>query len=239
MTRGAEFPPTRWSVVRRASEAVSARAALGDLCEAYWYPLYAFLRRTGTESEAAADLVQEFCAELLEHGGLEGADPARGAFRHYVLGALRHFVQNRRREERAVKRGGKVLHWSMEDAEECYGRLASLADSPQRIFERTWALAVLDRARTRLGNEYRARGRADLFDALGPAIGDAGTTGPQAALAERLGTTTGALKVALHRMRQRLRDLVRDEVAQTLEDPVEVEAELGLLFAALGASSAV
>lgn len=230
------FHATRWSVVARASAAdpaVAARA-LGELCEQYWRPLYAFLRRGGRAHDDALDLVQSFCVDLLEHGRVGGADPRQGTFRAYLLGALRHFVANTDRRDRAAKRGGDRITWSLAGAERDYELVAGSIRSPEEEFDRQWAEALLDRAMVRLRADYAAKGRGDVFTALEPALAGATST-PHADVARRLRTTEGAIKVALHRMRGRLRELIRDEVAQTLVDPRGIDDELRHLMAAVGA----
>lgn len=229
------FQTTRWSLIARTAEGdrEAAHRAVGELCEIYWYPLYAFLRRRGSSEADALDLVQAFCLQLLERGGLGGAERTMGSFRNYLIGALRHFVDNQRRHDRAGKRGGGLLPWSLHDAEGRYAVEPPDAESPERVFERQFALALLERATTRLRSEYRARGREALLSALEPALlGDDGAL-PHQQIAEDLGTSEGAIKVALHRMRRCMQELIRDEVLQTVADPTQVEGELQHLFAAL------
>lgn len=230
------FHSTRWSLVTRAagSDRSVARLALAELCELYWYPLYAWLRRAGHDEPAALDLVQSFCADLLERGGLHGADAERGAFRQYLLGALRHFVHNQTRRENAARRGGGKLPWSLDDAEPRYAQEPMQCASPERLFERRWAVALLDRALASLRADYRARNREAVLLALEPALLGHDDALDHAATAAVLGTTEGAVKVALHRMRTRLRELVRHQIAQTLTDPGSVDEELQHLFEALG-----
>lgn len=230
------FRTTRWSLVARATtgDQATASKALGELCELYWYPLYVFLRRTGRDDADAMDLVQSFCGELLEHGAIGGAAPQRGAFRHYLLGALRHFVANAARHERAQRRGGGVLHWSLDDAETRYAAEPAARGTPEQDFARRWAETMLARATARLRDEYAAKGRGELLGALEPALLGADHTVPHAAVAARFGTTEGAVKVALHRLRARMGELIRDEIAQTLDDPADLDRELRDLFAALG-----
>lgn len=233
---GSPFLTTRWSLVARsgADDPATAQRALGELCELYWFPLYAFVRRRGLAEPDALDTLQSFCAQLLERGGLDGARRDAGTFRSYLLGALRHFLDNQHRAERTQKRGGGKLAWSLDDAEARY--LAEPADneSPERSFERRWAVALLDRATARLREEYAARGKQALLQALEPALlGDDGAIRHQD-VARALGTTEGAIKVALHRLRGRMRELIRDEVLQTVDDPNTVDEELRHLFAALG-----
>lgn len=240
--RAVGFRPTRWSLVARATgvdRAVASRA-LGELCEIYWVPLYAWLRRSGRPHGLALDLVQSFCAELLDRGGLDGADAERGSFRAYLLGALRNFVANEARRERAQKRGGDRVAWSFGGIEAMDDTIAANERTPEEEFERTWAQALLDRASGRLRDEYAARSRLDLLDALQPALlGDAATES-HAATALRLGTSEGAIKVALHRLRGRLRELIREEVLHTVDDPSRVDDEIrSLMTAFAGPGSAV
>ena len=229
------FRSTRWSLVARATaadRAVAARA-LGELCELYWTPLYVFLRRSGHADHDALDLVQSFCAELLERGDVDGADRRQGAFRSYLLGALRHFVANVRRGANAQKRGGGLAQWSLEDAESSYAAHAASTRTPEQEYERRWAQALLDRVFAALRTECVAKGAGALLEALEPSLLGDPSADRHAAVAKRLGRTEGAIKVALHRLRARLRDLIRDEVLQTVGDPSEVDAELGRLLAAV------
>ncbi len=220
-----------------AGDRAVASRALAELCEIYWVPLYAWLRRTGRSHDDGLDLVQSFCADLLERGGLLGADAERGRFRAYLLGALRHFVANEDRRERAQKRGGDRVAWSLDAVDAVDEGIAANQRTPDEEFERRWAQALLDRAAFRLRGEYAARGRTDLVVALEPALlGDASTES-QAALAARLGTSEGAIKVALHRMRGRLRELIREEVLHTVDDPSRVDDEIRSLMTAFAGSA--
>ena len=229
------FHTTRWSLVARtgANDRATAQKALGELCELYWYPLYAFVRRQNHPEADALDIVQSFCAQLLERGGLDGAHPTAGAFRNYLLGALRHFLDNQRRADRAAKRGGNVRSWSLDQAEARYLAEPAETSSPERLFLRSWAQALLDRATQRLRDEYAARGRQDLLSALEPALLATDEALRHQEVAQQLGTTEGAIKVALHRLRTRMRELIRDEVLQTVTDPAAVDDELQQLFQAL------
>lgn len=237
----ARFHTTRWSLVRRAAAANETEMgkALGELCALYWPPLYAWLRRRGTGENEAKDLVQSFCVHLIENGGLGGVDRERGTFRHYLLGAFRHFIDNQARAERAAKRGGGVS-WQPFDEVAARRALAANADEePQRAFDRAWALALLDRATRGLRAECAARGRLPLLEALEPALlGDA-TAPAQRDVAARFGLGEGAVKVTLHRFRARLRELIRAEIADTLDDPAGIDDELRDLFAALGRSDSM
>ncbi|MFN0244043.1 MAG: RNA polymerase sigma factor [Planctomycetota bacterium] len=226
---------TRWSVVLAAG--ADSAGALAALCESYWYPLYAFLRRSGHDADEACDLVQGFFAGLLERKDLARVDPARGRFRSFLLVALKHYVVNQRDRARAQKRGGGELPLSL-DARDAEARLAldpTDRRPPEKSFEREWALALLDRAMARLAAEQVRAGKSAVFDALRARLsGSDDGDEPQLELAQRLGVTENALRVALHRLRRRYGELVRDEIAQTVSDPADVERELRDLFEALG-----
>lgn len=234
MTNGT-FHTTRWSLVQRAAagDREAARRALDELCELYWPPLYAFARRRGLPEPEALDAVQSFCTQLLERGGVDGADRDRGRFRSYLLGAFRHHQDNLRRHDRAARRGGSSVRWSLDDAEHRYGERATAEESPERAFERGWAMALLGRATGRLRDEYAARGRQQLLAWLEPALLGAEDTVPHQHIADELQTSEGAVKAALHRMRRRMGELIREEVAQTVMDSGEVDAELQHLLVVL------
>lgn len=229
------FRSTRWSLVARASstDRGAAQVALGELCSTYWFPLYAFARRRGISDADSLDLVQSFCAELLERGGLAGADRDRGRFRHYLLGAFRHFADNQARAARREKRGGQAMQWSFDDAAERYTGDHDLGADPEHLFERRWALALLERATTRLRDEYATPVKRSLFAALSPALLGEADPPTAASVAAILGCSEGAVRVALHRLRSRMRELIRDEVLQTVADPADVDAELAALRATL------
>ena len=237
------FRTTRWSVVAaaRGEPEPAARAALETLCATYWYPLYAYLRRKGQGEDQARDLVQGFFASFLEAGGTARADPAKGRFRAYLLGALRHHVSDARERERAEKRGGGraplPLELDLGDAEARYSLEPSDGATPERLFERRWALLVLGRALERLGEEQRARGRERVFDRL---VGYLTVTGDERAYAdaaEELELSEGAVKVNVHRLRARYGELIREEVGHTVERADDVEDELESLFRALSGES--
>lgn len=200
----------------------------------YWYPLYAFLRRGGSAEDEAMDLVQGFVARLLEKGDVK-ADPGRGRFRAYVLGALQHYQANVRRADRAASRGGgrERASLDLDGAAARYAAESVDAASPQALFERRWALAILDRALARLDDEYRERGRGRLFAALRVTLTSTHTGETYAEKALALGVSESAIKVAVHRLRRRMGELVRDEIAQTVATPADVEQELQHLFEAL------
>lgn len=241
------FHPTRWSLVARAQRHAGgerdAREALERLCASYWYPLYAYARRRGLAHHAAQDLVQSFFARLFEKEELALADPARGRFRSFLLAALSSFLANERDAARALKRGGDRARVSIDDAEAERRWSAELAvdAAPERAFERQWAREVLARALAALEAEWTRAGRAELHarlrplllegaDASGAALPDGAS---RAAIARDLSMTENAVRIALHRLRKRYGELVRLEVADTVSDPADVEAELGALFEAL------
>ncbi len=232
------FATTHWSVVvaARGSDPDRARAALADLCRAYWYPLYAFIRHQGHPADRAQDLTQEFFTRLLEKDFLGDVDRQKGKFRSFLLAACKHFLANEHDREHALKRGGGRQSFSIDfrDADGRFVHEPAHGDTPEREFERRWALALLDRVLARLRGEYEAGGKRRLFEALKPRLTGGAGGAPYARLAEGLGLTEGTVKVAVHRLRQRYRDLLHEEIAQTLDDPAQVEDEIRALFAALG-----
>lgn len=236
--RRATFVTTRWSVVLRAgaSGSPSAESALATLCEAYWFPIYAHVRRRGNDPEAARDLTQGFFAELIERETIARADPDRGKFRSFLLKSVDRFIQHAHRDARALKRGGGREIISL-DAQEAEARLAlEPVDerSPDREFDRRWALATLERARQRLRSELAGAGKADLYYALHPHLfGDLEAV-PYSDIARRMSVSLIAVKSAAFRLRKRFGELLREEVAQTLADASNVTEEVRHLIAALG-----
>ncbi len=231
------FHTTHWSVVRAAGAGDSrvARRALENLCETYWFPLYAFVRRSGADPDAARDLTQGFFARLIEKRDYLAADPDRGRFRSFLLAALKHYLANQRARERALKRGGgrELLPIDFELADERYRAEPGHDLTPERAFERNWARALLARTFDRLGEHYHGRGQGALFERLRDLL-VADADGPsRSQIAATLGMTEGALKVALHRMRQRFREQLRHEVAETVTDPETAQDELRHLLTAL------
>lgn len=232
------FATTRWSLVAAAADPAdpTTRDALAALCAAYWYPVYGYVRRRGHDHHAAQDLTQAFFARLLEKNDLAAADQTRGRFRAFLLAACRHFLLNQHDRESAKKRGGGRHRLALDfaDADGRFGREpAAPDDSPERAFDRQWALGLLDRAVTELRREYVESGRAKLFDALKDVLLGGVEVG-YAELATQLGMTEGAVKVAVHRLRQRYRDRLRAAIADTVADPAQVDDEVRDLFAALG-----
>lgn len=235
--RPSSFVPTRWSLVARAAgpDAPGARRALEELCQASWYPLYAFLRRRGHAPEDAEDLVQGFFEHLLAKGWLAQADPARGRFRTFLLTALLHHASHERERAAALKRGGGRTHLSLdrEEGERRYALEPTTDASAEALFERRWALETLDRALARTAAWARGgpEARAQRYEALVPLLWDEGP--PQSEVAARLETSETALRVALHRLRARLKEDLRAEVLDTLADPADLDDELRRLAAAL------
>jgi len=232
-----EFLTTRWSVVLAAGdrEAPESGRALADLCESYWYPLYAFARRKGRGPEEAGDLTQGFFAELLEKDFVRAADPERGRFRAFLLTAFKRYLIDEREKERAQKRGGgrRPLPLDFDDGEKRFSREPSHDLTPEREFERRWALLLLERVLDRLGHEMEKAGREEQYAELRPFLTAAADTPRYAEVAARLRTTEGAVKVSVHRIRRRYRDLLRREIAETVSSPEEVEDEIHHLLTAL------
>jgi RNA polymerase sigma factor (sigma-70 family) len=230
-----QFPTTRWSLVVAAGDPQrkEARSALVFLCENYWYPLYAYLRRRGCPADEAQDLTQAFFVRVLEGRYLDCADPEKGRFRSFLLTSLKFFVADEEDRRRAYKRGGgAVVSLEFSSGEERYQREPSHDETPERIFERRWALSVLDRVVEKLREEFVSHGRPEHFERLKVFLLGAADA-PYAALAREMNTSEGALKVAIHRLRKRYRDLFRQEIADTVADPAEVESELRYLAAVL------
>lgn len=232
---GAAFPTTRWTLVIAAADSrrTEARSALVSLCEGYWYPLYAYVRRRGYPADQAQDLTQEFFIRVMEGRYLDRADPDKGRFRAFLLTSLKFFLADDADRSRAQKRGGgRVLSFEIASGEGRYQREPAHDETPERIFERRWALSLLDRVMDRLRAEFVQHGRLDHFNRLKAFLLDQAET-PYAALAGEMGTSEGALKVAVHRLRKRYRDLFRQEIAETVSEATEVEDELRYLAAAL------
>ena len=210
-----------------------ARSALVSLCESYWYPLYAYLRRRGYSADRAQDLTQDFFVRILEGRYLDRADQEKGRFRSFILTSLKFFVADEEDRRRAHKRGGgAVVPLEFPSGEERYQREPAHDETPEHIFERRWALAVLDRVVEKLRDEFLQHGRPEHFERLKVfLLGQSGA--PYAALAREMNISEGALKVAIHRLRKRYRELFRQEIADTVADPAEVESELRFLAAVL------
>lgn len=235
-----QFGSTQWTLVLAAKNGSTpqAEAALASLCAAYWRPLYAFVRRSGHSVEDAQDLTQGFFSHLLEKDSLRHVDPSLGKFRTFLLTSLKNFLANEWRRESASKRGGAASTVSLEDmgrAEDFYAAARMSSETPERIYERNWALALLERTTAQLAAEFDAAGKSHMFTVLKQYLaGDRDK--PYADAAQELGLSEVALRVAVHRMRGRFRDLLLREVAQTLPDPTDwaaLQEELRYLLAAL------
>lgn len=232
------FATTRWTRVlaaRGASE--EAHQALSDLCAAYYAPVVTFLQRSGRDEDSARDLAHEFFARVLARRSLAGAEPARGRFRSYLLGALKHFVADARDRDHAAKRGGgkPAIPLANESDTSTGVQLADPTSSaPDQEFDRRWALTVLDRALNALEAEHIANGKVAQFMALKPWLTGDSANLRQSNAAALLGVTEGAVRVAVSRLRRRFRELVKTEIARTVEDPARVVEELRYLLEVLG-----
>lgn len=231
------FATTHWSVVLAAARPASPRYhdALGTLCRTYWFPLYAYLRRQGYDSHQAEEYTQAFFARMLEKRGLRLADPKRGKFRSFLLAALKHYLANELDRAQAQKRGGgrKVLSLDFENAESQYALEPSHQLTAEKLFERSWALTVLERTMARLQAESAGANKQKLFDRLKVYLTGERSSVSYRDVAAELDITEGAVKVAVHRLRRRYRELLRDEIAQTVTTEEQVDEEIRDLFAAL------
>lgn len=232
------FPPTRWTLVLAAqgakgkSSTVAGRA-MAELCAIYWRPLYHYVRRCGHTHHEAEDLTQEFFARLLAKKYVNSADSVKGRFRSFLLASLKHFLANEWDRTCAQKRGGNRVVISLDGLAEEARLALEPADSltPEKAFDQAWARTVLQQAIARLRTEFAAAGREKWFDALKDCLTGEACPEKQSELAKRLGLSTGALKVAIHRLRRRYREMLRAEIAQTVSAPEQVEDEIRQLFA--------
>ena len=232
------FDTTQWSVVSAAGSSDSGRArpALAVLCQTYWRPLHQYLRKSGCAEEDARDLTQAFLTSLIERGSVADADRARGRFRAFLLASLRHFLLNDIAAKRALKRGGGSVAVPIDTADETAAvQPEALTDrnTPERIFDREWALAVLGHVTERLRAEWVAAGKGYEFDLLAPNLTGDRPDGGYAALAVSVGSTEGAVKVAIHRLRRRFREVLKKEISQTVSDRAQVDQELRHLLEAM------
>jgi RNA polymerase sigma factor (sigma-70 family) len=237
VTRVPVFATTHWTVVLAAGrrDTTRARAALEKLCRTYWYPLYAYVRRRGHSAHDAQDLTQAFFARLLERHWVGDADQELGRFRTFLLTAMSRFLANEWDKQSAQKRGGHMIHVpvQLDTAETRYGHEPADNSTPEQCYERRWALTLLDTVLQRLRAEYDREGKKDLFAALGDTLVGSRESQPYASLAKQLNMNEGAVKVAVHRLRKRYRQLLREEIAQTAASPEDVDEELRHLFAVL------
>jgi RNA polymerase sigma-70 factor (ECF subfamily) len=236
-TTPAAFVTTQWTQVLEArGDSPSAKAALSDLCAAYYAPVFAFIRRGAPDEDAARELTQEFFARLLARHGIAAVDPQRGRFRSFLLGAVKHFLADMRDHAHRLKRGAGQPMESLEEGTDTSPGLQlpdPNAPSPDREFDHKWALTLLDRALAALAQEHKASGKADQFEALKPWLSGDSEHISQAAAAAQLGVNEGAVKVAIHRLRRRFREVIKTEISQTVSDPAQVDAELHYLLEAL------
>jgi RNA polymerase sigma-70 factor (ECF subfamily) len=232
--RSGEFTTTHWSVVLAAGQAESPQAAeaLEKLCRTYWYPLYAFVRRQGHGPHDSEDLLQGFFARFLEKHYLEDVDRAKGRFRSFLLGALKHYLANEWDKARAVKRGGRIEFLSLEGeaAESRYWEEPASELTPERLYEQRWACVLLERVMARLQQDFDATGKGPLFEALKGFLLGEGRSASYADLAAKHGLSEGALKMKVQRLRLRYQRLLREEIAHTVARPEEVDDEIRYLF---------
>lgn len=233
------FVTTRWSVVLAAgrSDTTRSRDALARLCQTYWYPLYAYVRRRGYSAHDAQDLTQEFFARLLEKHTFAAADPNRGRFRSFILTAMNNFLAQEWEKSRAKKRGGgnELFSLDLAQAENRYDLEPSSLDTPDKDFDKKWAVALLDSVMAQLEAEFKSDGKTELFTALKQTLTGSRESQPYAELSQKLGMTEAAIKVTVHRLRKRYRELLQLEIANTVSSPEEVKEEMRHLFAALTA----
>jgi len=231
------FTTTHWSVILTAGDSQSPQAgtALDNLCRSYWYPLYAYVRRRGHDAETAKELTQDFFALLLSKRLLTGVDPAKGKFRSWLLGVMNHFLAHEWAKVRAQKRGGGQPAFSLDDvrADERYRLEPADESTPEKIFDRRWAFTVLDQAAARLRGEHEAAGKGVLYSRLKGYVSAESAPASYEETARHLGLSQGAVKSAIHRLRQRYQELIRDEIAQTVTSAGEVDEEIRHLLAVI------
>ncbi|MGO8697454.1 MAG: RNA polymerase sigma factor [Limisphaerales bacterium] len=234
---GPLFVTTHWSVVLAAGHGDATRScdALSHLCQTYWYPLYAYARRRGCPPQDAQDMTQEFFARLLEGNWLAKADRQRGRFRSFLLSAMKHFMANEWNKARAQKRGGgqPILSLNDDSAEHRYRLEPAEKATPESLYERGWALTLLEGVLARLEEEYRLEGKQAWWESMRPALASDRESIAYQEMAQSLGITETAARVAVHRLRQRYRQLIRAEVAGTVAPPEEVDEEMRHLFQVL------
>lgn len=231
------FATTHWSVVQLAARNDTTRAqrALSDLCGGYWYPLYAYVRRQGFSPEDAQDLTQEFFAKFLSKNNLAELSPDQGKFRSFLIACLKNFLANEWDKARAAKRGSgqRVISFDESEAEQRYKLEPAHELSADKLFERRWALTLLDTVLAKLRAEFQGEGKESVFEKLKPCLAGSRESQPYSELANELNMTVGAVKVAVHRFRQRYRELLRREIASTVSNAAEVDEEIRYLFSVL------
>ena len=233
-----EFTTTHWSMVVAAkpdeASRTRARKALEELCRTYWYPLYAFVRYRGYSSDDAQDLTQSFFARIIETGGFTSADRERGRFRSYLLGAMKHFLANEWHRAQTQKRGGQAqfIEWDAIDPEDRYAGASRQSDDPEHFFDREWALETIAGALQTLRDEMVKAGKSEQFDALKGSLAGEGES-PREEIAARLNMSEGAVKVTVHRLRRRYRELLRAAIAETVSNAADLDEEMRYLVAVL------
>jgi RNA polymerase sigma-70 factor (ECF subfamily) len=233
------FQTTHWSLVAAARDRASpeAQQALAELCEMYWYPLYAFIRRSGHGSEEARDLTQEFFARVLEKDYLADVDREKGKFRSFLLTACKNFLANERDRAAALKRGGgcTINSFDSGEAENRFGQEPAHQATPERLYERRWALLLLQNALAQLRREFEQAGKVDVFERLKGMLTGEKSAERYAEVAAALGITESSVKVSVHRLRRRYGEILREQISRTLRNPSEIDAEIRDLFTALRA----
>jgi RNA polymerase sigma-70 factor (ECF subfamily) len=232
--RGGAFMTTRWSVVVRAGvgDTGVGHVAFSELCSAYWTPLYAYIRRLGKSPHDAEDLTQAFFMQLLQKQWIAGADQAKGRFRTFLLVALKRFLANEWDRQHALKRGGfnSMIPMDQALAESHYDEDLAHREQPDKVYEKQWAMALLERVMARLQAEYAETDRSVFFDALRGSLAKETSVPTYVEIGERLGLTEAAVKMAVSRLRARYRELLRDDIAQTVDSPADIEDEIAHLF---------
>lgn len=237
MTSASAFPPTQWTLILAAGvgDSKAADEALAELCRAYWFPVYAFIRRMGNSADEAQDLTQEFFARFLERRSFINADPARGRFRSFLLTCVKNFLADQSDRRHAEKRGGHavLLPLKPEDGENRYSREFTDAETPEKSFERAWAQTLIARVTENLKAAFRSEGRAEQFEQLRAYLPGGADPASYSDAARELGASEGALKVAVHRLRRRYREMFRAEIANLVARKDQVDDEVRYLLAIL------
>jgi RNA polymerase sigma-70 factor (ECF subfamily) len=236
----AGFGPTSWTLICAARDAdlPERQAALEQLCQTYWYPLYAFVRRHGHRPEDAEDLTQSFFSHLLKRNFLGAVDRRKGKFRSFLLASLKYFLENERQYRAAAKRGGGRTVISLEQCmEDRFAAEPASEQPPESLFDRDWAVAVMDRVGRRMQVDYARSGKASLFERLRPLLTDESSMSDYESLAAAMNMTANAVAIALHRLRHRYRDTLRDEIMQTVSNAEEAGREMDYLMEIMGSMS--
>jgi len=234
---GGQFPETEWTLILKAGgkENPSTREALNTLCERYWYPIYAFIRRKGNDPELALDLTQQYFCELLDKGVLAGVDPGRGRFRSFLRKDCEHFLRDEYRRKNAKLRhpGKPILSIDVQSAEGRYLVEPAHGETAEAVFERNWARTLLERVLSSLRDKYESSGKSLRFEHIKMVLTEPGRDVSYAQLARRLDTTEEAVATAVHRLRRRYKAILRQEISATVSDPAEIDDEIRQLFRAL------